>query len=91
MTIKIYGVYKVSYSPSEYTRLVHEPALGFFKNKEDARNYAKALRPELEAEDDLGKLRIEVFPHEVTREYLPTVGVVYRFEDGMYIEKDDLH
>ena len=88
--MKIYSVNKVSYSPSEYTRLVHEPALAYFRNKEDARNYAKELRPQLEQEDDLGKLRIEVFPHEVVKEYLPTVGIIYRFEDGMYIEKADL-
>lgn len=88
--IKIYGVYKVGYSPSEYTRLVHEPALEYFDRKEDALKYAKEMRPQLEREDDLGKLKLEVSALEVTEEYMPSIGTVLRFEDGGYIRKDDL-
>jgi len=88
--MKIYGVFEVGYSPSEYSRLVHEPALEYFASFEDAMNFAAELRPTVEKEDEFGKLKIEVYELEVVEEYMPTVGPILRFEGGGYIKKTDL-
>lgn len=88
--MKIYGVYEVGYSPSEYTRLVHEPALEYFAHLEEALRFATELRPKVEKEDELGKVKVEVFELEAVEEYMPTVGPILRFEDGGYIRKADL-